>query len=89
MTKKAVCVGINDYPYDGNDLNGCVNDAKAWAGRTMSSSLRIPPTAPTSLILVAMSHCTTRSFAHMILRTTRWWMTNCENCLPIFPKASD
>ena len=30
MTKKALCVGINDYPYDGNDLNGCVNDAKAW-----------------------------------------------------------
>lgn len=32
MAKKALCVGINDYPYDGNDLNGCVNDAKAWAG---------------------------------------------------------
>ncbi len=29
---QALCVGINDYPYDGNDLNGCVNDAKAWAG---------------------------------------------------------
>jgi hypothetical protein len=24
-------VGINDYPYDGSDLNGCVNDARAWA----------------------------------------------------------
>ncbi len=32
MAKKAFCVGINDYPYDGSDLNGCVNDAKAWAG---------------------------------------------------------
>jgi metacaspase-1 len=31
MAKKALCVGINDYPYDGNDLNGCVNDAHAWA----------------------------------------------------------
>ena len=31
MTKKAFCVGINDYPYDGSDLNGCVNDANAWA----------------------------------------------------------
>lgn len=31
MTKKAFCVGINDYPYDGSDLNGCVNDARAWA----------------------------------------------------------
>jgi hypothetical protein len=31
MVKKALCVGINDYPYDGSDLNGCVNDANAWA----------------------------------------------------------
>ena len=31
MAKKAFCVGINDYPYEGNDLNGCVNDANAWA----------------------------------------------------------
>ncbi len=29
--KRALCVGINDYPFEGNDLNGCVNDAKAWA----------------------------------------------------------
>jgi len=31
MSKKAFCVGINDYPYDDSDLNGCVNDANAWA----------------------------------------------------------
>lgn len=31
VSRKALCVGINDYPYAGNDLNGCVNDAKAWA----------------------------------------------------------
>jgi hypothetical protein len=31
MAKKAFCIGINDYPYDGSDLNGCVNDANAWA----------------------------------------------------------
>lgn len=30
-TRRALCIGINDYPYDGSDLNGCVNDAKAWA----------------------------------------------------------
>jgi len=30
-SKRAVCIGINDYPYEGNDLNGCVNDAYAWA----------------------------------------------------------
>ena len=31
MKKKALCIGINDYPYDGGDLNGCVNDANDWA----------------------------------------------------------
>jgi metacaspase-1 len=31
VNRKALCVGINDYPYAGNDLNGCVNDANAWA----------------------------------------------------------
>jgi hypothetical protein len=31
MSTKALCVGINDYPYEGSDLNGCVNDARAWA----------------------------------------------------------
>ncbi|HEX5501127.1 MAG TPA: caspase family protein [Thermomicrobiales bacterium] len=31
MAKKAFCVGINDYPYEGSDLNGCVNDARGWA----------------------------------------------------------
>ncbi|MGH7149130.1 MAG: caspase family protein [Planctomycetota bacterium] len=28
--KKALCVGINDYPGTGSDLGGCVNDAKDW-----------------------------------------------------------
>lgn len=31
MAKRAVCVGINDYPGVENDLGGCVNDARAWA----------------------------------------------------------
>lgn len=32
MTKKALCVGINNYPYgDDNDLRGCLNDANDWA----------------------------------------------------------
>jgi hypothetical protein len=30
MNKRAVCVGINDYPGTHNDLNGCVNDANDW-----------------------------------------------------------
>jgi len=28
--KRALCVGINDYPGSQNDLTGCVNDAKDW-----------------------------------------------------------
>jgi len=31
VANKALCVGINDYPVDGADLQGCVNDANAWA----------------------------------------------------------
>jgi hypothetical protein len=31
MTKKALCIGINDYPGTQNDLAGCVNDAEDWA----------------------------------------------------------
>lgn len=31
MAKRALCVGINDYPFEENDLRGCVNDAHAWA----------------------------------------------------------
>ena len=30
MAKRALCVGINDYPGTNNDLSGCVNDAKDW-----------------------------------------------------------
>lgn len=31
MAKRALCVGINDYPLPDADLQGCVNDAHAWA----------------------------------------------------------
>lgn len=30
MTKKALCIGINDYPGTSSDLSGCVNDAHDW-----------------------------------------------------------
>jgi hypothetical protein len=29
--KKAVCIGINNYPGSSNDLQGCVNDANDWS----------------------------------------------------------
>ena len=31
MSKKVLCIGINDYPGTQNDLSGCVNDASDWA----------------------------------------------------------
>lgn len=31
MAKKALCIGINDYPGTASDLSGCVNDAQDWA----------------------------------------------------------
>lgn len=31
MAKKALCIGINDYPGTQNDLSGCINDAHDWS----------------------------------------------------------
>ena len=31
MAKKALCIGINDYPGTQNDFSGCLNDAHDWA----------------------------------------------------------
>jgi hypothetical protein len=31
MAKRALCIGINDYPGTEMDLKGCVNDAEDWA----------------------------------------------------------
>jgi len=31
MAKRALCIGINDYPGTGSDLSGCVNDANDWS----------------------------------------------------------
>ncbi|MBI5063550.1 MAG: caspase family protein, partial [Desulfatitalea sp.] len=31
MNKRALCIGINDYPGTDCDLSGCVNDAHDWA----------------------------------------------------------
>jgi hypothetical protein len=31
MEKRALCIGINNYPGTQNDLSGCVNDANDWA----------------------------------------------------------
>lgn len=43
MARKAVCVGINDYPGSSNDLNGCVHDAQDWATLLQEVFLFDPP----------------------------------------------
>lgn len=30
MARRALCIGINDYPGTDSDLSGCVNDAHDW-----------------------------------------------------------
>ena len=37
MTKKALCVGINNYPFKFRDLRGCINDANAWSELLIST----------------------------------------------------
>jgi hypothetical protein len=34
--KKAICIGINNYPGTANDLQGCVNDANDWSALLQS-----------------------------------------------------
>ncbi|RPH99177.1 MAG: caspase family protein [Calditrichaeota bacterium] len=34
--KKALCIGINNYPGTANDLNGCLNDANDWQKKLQS-----------------------------------------------------
>lgn len=31
MTRRALCIGINDYPGTDSDLAGCANDARDWS----------------------------------------------------------
>jgi hypothetical protein len=41
MAKRALCVGINDYPGSNMDLNGCVNDAMDWHALLESRGYRV------------------------------------------------
>src|SRR3712207_6113336 len=41
MTKRALCVGINDYPGTNSDLSGCVNDANDWAQELQSRGYEV------------------------------------------------
>jgi metacaspase-1 len=41
MAKYALCIGINDYPGTGSDLNGCVNDANDWGDALSTRGYRV------------------------------------------------
>jgi hypothetical protein len=59
MAKKALCMGINNYPGTGMDLQGCVNDANDWAGvlagRGFKVSLLLDEAATKMAMMEAMS----------------------------------
>lgn len=41
MSKRALCIGINDYPGTDSDLSGCVNDANDWAAVFKGSGFEV------------------------------------------------
>jgi hypothetical protein len=41
MAKRALCIGINDYPGTHMDLAGCVNDANDWAAELTSRGFTV------------------------------------------------
>lgn len=75
MSKKALCVGINDYPYNGNDLKGCVNDANDWAQLLIKQydfpssdvQLLIDAQAKKAAVIAALKHLLTGAQAGDIL----------------------
>ena len=41
MSKRALCMGINNYPGTGMDLQGCVNDATDWAAELTARGFQV------------------------------------------------
>lgn len=41
MAKKALCIGINNYPGTHMDLQGCVNDAQDWAATLTGRGFKV------------------------------------------------
>ena len=59
MAKKALCIGINNYPGTHMDLQGCVNDAQDWAAvlaeRGYKTTLLLDDQATKAAMVDAMS----------------------------------
>jgi Caspase domain len=60
MAKKALCIGINNYPATHMDLQGCVNDANDWAaalsGRGFAVTTLLDDQATKLAMVAAMGH---------------------------------
>jgi hypothetical protein len=60
MARKALCIGINDYPGAPMDQKGCVNDANDWAaaliGRSFKVSKLLDSQATKKAIVAMMGH---------------------------------
>lgn len=73
-TKKALCVGINDYPGMSGDLRGCVNDAHGWSTLLQSKgydiTLLLDDQATRANILAALSECAQSAGAGDLLAFT-------------------
>ena len=55
MAKRALCIGINDYPGTRNDLSGCVNDAGDWAAELGSRGFTVTTLIDAQATRAAMS----------------------------------
>jgi hypothetical protein len=55
MSKKALCIGINDYPGSGSDLSGCVNDANDWAAELSNRGFAVTTLLDGQAIMAAMT----------------------------------
>jgi len=60
MVKKALCIGINNYPGTHMDLQGCVNDASDWAatlaGRGFAATTLLNDQATKAAMMTAMGN---------------------------------
>lgn len=58
MARKALCIGINDYPGTQSDLSGCVNDAHDWSnvldGRGFTVSILLDDQATKANMVAAI-----------------------------------
>jgi metacaspase-1 len=69
--KKAVCIGINNYPGTANDLLGCVNDANDWSallqGLGFTTSIMLDSQATRQNVKAALQDLVTNAAAEDVV----------------------